>query len=54
MIQESKGERQSIKITRRKLSWLRHITRPPNDTPARQAFEEASKPIKRPRGRLPG
>ena len=39
---------------RRRLTWLGHLLRLPNDTPARKAFREALKPTKRPRGRTIG
>ena len=38
-------------IKKRRLKWLGHLLRLPEDTPARQAFQEAFRPVNRPRGR---
>ena len=41
----------SKKIKSRRLSWLGHLLRLPEDTPARQALAEAQWQVRRPRGR---
>ena len=41
----------SKKIKSRRLSWLGHLLRLPEDTPARQALAEAQRQVRRPRGR---
>ena len=41
----------SITIKQRRLSWLGHLYRLPEDTPAHQALMESLKPTKKPRGR---
>ena len=38
-------------IKKRRLKWLGHLLRLPEDTPARQALQEAFSPVNRPRGR---
>ena len=48
---KTKVEPWSVTIMRRRLTWLGHLLRLPNDTPARKAFREALKLTKRPRGR---
>jgi hypothetical protein len=42
---------QSQKIKKRRLSWLGHLLRLPEDTPARQALQEYLRHVKRPRGK---
>ena len=37
-------------ITERRMKWLGHLSRLPEETPARQAFEIFQEPTKKPRG----
>ena len=41
----------SIEIKKRRLKWLGHLLRLPDETPARQALHQTLLPIKRPRGK---
>ena len=41
----------SIKMKKRRLSWLGHLLRLPEDTPARKALAEYQRPVKKPRGK---
>lgn len=41
----------SSKIKKRRLTWLGHLLRLPENTPARQALCEYQRPVKRPRGK---
>jgi hypothetical protein len=41
----------SIYVKRRRLNWLGHLLRLPDETPAKQALEEYRKPTKKPRGK---
>ena len=47
----TKAEPWSDVILRRRLSWLGHLLRLPEETPARIALSEAITPAKRPRGK---
>ena len=49
----TKCEPWSIVTERRRLSWLGHLMRLNSETPARQYFKEALRPVKRKHGRPP-
>ena len=48
---KTKTEEWSITIQRRRLNWLGHLTRLHPETPARLAFVEYMRKVKRPKGR---
>ena len=41
----------SKKIKKRRLLWIGHLFRLPEDAPAKQALEESLRPVRRPRGK---
>ena len=49
----TKVESWSLVIKKRQLSWLGHLIRLPDDTPAKRSFEYIQKPRAKPRGRQP-
>ena len=51
LYEKTKQKRWSKEIKRRRLTWLGHLLRLPEDTPARQALCEALRKSKKPRGK---
>jgi len=51
LYEKTKVTKWSRKIKKRRLLWLGHLLRLPDDTPARQALLEYQRPVRRPRGK---
>jgi len=51
LYEKTNAKKWSTNIKRRRLSWLGHLLRLPDNTPARQALQEFSRDVKRPRGK---
>ncbi len=51
LYERTKREKWSVKIMKRRLKWLGHLIRLPEETSAKKAKRESLRPVKRPRGR---
>ncbi len=49
--ERTKETKWSLRIKRRRMSWLGHLLRLPDETPAKQALHEALIPVQKPKGR---
>ena len=51
LYEKTKAEKWSNNIKRRRLNWLGHLMRLPDETPAKQALEESHRKARKPQGR---